>query len=191
MELICEERNRKDKKIIAEIDSTLTFKSKFLPSSFSVSKVEKEKQFYVFKAIQPKYRSNFEYRKEIINEIKSLKFAHGIQGVNSLIQTYYDGKFPLAFLKDFHEGKTLFELDRYINNTTIQSKLQNMIKELHSVGICNFKDLFKRNIIISPCGKNFYLIDLAQVSFRDEISHIKFEVYKNRDYINLEQNIFK
>jgi serine/threonine protein kinase len=180
----------KHKIVINQIDPCLNYLEKLEPSSFLVYKVKHNEKPHVLKVIHRKYTQNEWFLEQLKTEIKHLQMADGIEGIHKLVKLYQpNNHYTYTQLKNFYEGKTLLHLNKKITDGYAQIRLEYLVKDLHSIGICNM-ELVDRNILLSPCEEYPSLIDLGGTIYKDDLSIVRFRKYKDNDLRKLEKNIF-
>lgn len=174
--------------IIREIDPSLKYRRKLIPSSVLVYEVEKEGTIYILKIARNERSWEVNHLKQ---ESEILGLAKGIGGITHLVQKYESiGDYSNQILKEFYEGKDLFELNTKIYDTKVQKKLENTVRELHSLGVARLDLNRPQNIILSPDKQDVCLIDLGYGLLSKDINPSEFEWFKLRDLLDLEGRIF-
>lgn len=169
-------------KRIHEIDPELkyikTLKKKFGAEIFLVKQKRKR---YVLKSQTT--------RDELCSERKGLVRAEGVSGITHLVRNYGEQETYDAILKEYFPGKDFLELHEKISDTNHQRKLEQTVRDFHSLGIASL-DIARRNIVLSPDKKEIKIIDFGFCKFKEDISAIRFETLKNYDFRCLEENCF-
>jgi hypothetical protein len=176
--------------VVNQIDSSLRYRNKLVPSSLLVYRVEREGSAHVLKTTCPAlewYEWGVDHLKQ---EKEILDRAEGVSGITHLVQTYRDGYcYRHPILKEFYKGKDISCLDVRINDTALQKRLEATVRNLHSLGIARL-DLFRRNIVLSPDRKDACIIDLGNGVLSRVMSLSEFEKLKDEDMHHLEGCIF-
>jgi len=172
--------------IVTKIDPSLTYRRRLRPSALLVYEVEKEGSIYVLKL------TNCEWLIEFIErEREILVRAAEVPGITHLVHNYEDvGDYKRAILKEFFEGETLLELKHKIGDVNLQKRLENTIRDIHSLGVAGL-DLCQPNIVLSPDRQDVSLIDLDCGLFSEHIGYSEFEKLKSKDRRDLEVLIFE
>ncbi|MBS3094034.1 serine/threonine protein kinase [Candidatus Pacearchaeota archaeon] len=160
---------------IAKIDSSLVFRRRFGASSMGVYEVEKAGSVYVLKVSGKNYLWGIQH---IEQERQLLSRAKKISGITHLVHDYGNTIYGKAILKEYFEGTNLYYLSTRVRNKKLQEKLENTVKEIHSLGFGKL-DLNEVNTVLSPDFQDVCLIDLGYaVSFENfpssRIEEIKF-----------------
>ena len=174
--------------IIREIDPSLKYMEEFKMGSVKVLKVEKEGTIHVLKTAQFDYEWGVDHLKQ---ERKILDLANGIRGITHLVQNYRDTEnYKNPMLKEFYEGQSLRELNVKIQDTNAQKKLENTVRDLHSLGVA-ILDIQGRNIVLSPDKQDACLIDMGCGKLLQDTHSSEFERLKEDDLHDLEAYIFE
>lgn len=173
--------------VVTKIDPSLTFRGELKPSPLLVYEVEKEGSIYVLKVARVWSRWAADHLEQ---EAEILRLADGVDGITHLVQTYGDiAGYRNPILKEFHEGQNISKLRIKIQDTNVQRKLENTIRDLHCLGIAGI-EVKGKNIVVSPDGGEGKIIDLGSGviyhKFLNYIPFTKFGQMRSQDLRDLE-----
>lgn len=175
-------------KVIRKIDPSLTYIRQLKPASLLVFEVEREGSRYVLKTTESDYKYGVDH---LDWEAELLGLADGVKGITHLVQKYrHTDGYRNPLLKEFYEGQSIYELYKLgvkIYDVNIQTKIENTVRDLHSLGIVGL-DLRTTNIIISPDRQDACLVDFEFEILPDHVGSSELEKLKARDFLWLEDS---
>ncbi len=170
--------------LVDRIDPQLVFKTNLMKyAERPVYQVEREGMLYVLK---PFDRNNNWERQHIERERLVLQGAEEIEGITHLVHDYGEIDRYIAILKEFAEGEDLQQLGGKLNNTQLQSQVEETVRALHDRGYASL-DIWPTNIVIGPNESYAKIIDLGYCVLRKDTSMNEFERMKSNDLHTLER----
>ena len=167
--------------LVSNIDPSLRFVRSFA-NEMLVLEVERRGSRYILK-------TSHAYLLHVEKEREALQKAKDVPGITHLVDEYHHlGGFDIVLLKEFFEGEDLHKLKIKITDVKVQRKLEETVRALHSLGICNL-DLKSRNVLLSPDRTEVRLFDFGTAIFAKDC-FCNFEEIKADDLRNLENLIF-
>ncbi|MDD5253649.1 MAG: serine/threonine-protein kinase [Candidatus Nanoarchaeia archaeon] len=170
--------------LVDRIDPQLVFRKNLMRyAPRPVYQVEKEGVLYILK---PFDRNDDWQRRHIERESLVLQGAHDIEGITHLVHDYGEINRYIAILKEFAEGEDLDQLGGQLNNTQLQSQVEETVRGLHDLGYASM-DIRPTNIVIGPNESYAKIIDLGYCGLRNDVSGNEFERMKSNDFHSLER----